>query len=77
MRRQAIEHNIEVIKHGEALGSKALTVWLSDGSCFPGQLNFREAFQRTLESLREIYEAFQRTGKYLLNTKPLNLTFIA
>ncbi len=36
VRRQAIEHNIEVIKHGEALGSKALTVWLSDGSCFPG-----------------------------------------
>ena len=40
VRKQAIEHNIEVIKHGIELGSKALTVWLSDGSCFPGQLNF-------------------------------------
>ncbi|MGH2564669.1 MAG: sugar isomerase, partial [Ginsengibacter sp.] len=35
VRRQAIAHNIEVIKYGEALGSKALSVWLSDGSCFP------------------------------------------
>src|SRR5205814_1377750 len=54
VRRLAIDHNIDVIKHGSALGSKALTVWLADGSSFPGQLNFREAFQRTLESLQEI-----------------------
>ena len=29
VRKQAIEHNIEVIKHGVELGSKSLTVWLS------------------------------------------------
>ena len=52
VRRQAIEHNIEVIRHGVALGSDSLTVWLSDGSCFPGQLNFRKAFDRTLDSLQ-------------------------
>src|SRR5882724_8650204 len=57
VRRQAVEHNIEVIKHGIELGSESLTVWLSDGSCFPGQLNFRKAFQRTLQSLEEIYAA--------------------
>ena len=55
VRRQAVEHNIEVIRHGEALGSKALTVWLADGSSFPGQSNFRETFRRTLGSLEEIY----------------------
>jgi L-rhamnose isomerase/sugar isomerase len=55
VRRQAIEHNLEVIRQGVKLGSSALTVWLADGSCFPGQLNFRKAFQHTLESLEEIY----------------------
>ncbi|MDQ3847042.1 MAG: sugar isomerase, partial [Bacteroidota bacterium] len=35
VRRQAIEHNIEVIRQGGALGSDSLTVWLSDGSSFP------------------------------------------
>src|SRR5690606_24585533 len=45
VRQQAVQHNIDVINHGIALGSKALTVWLADGSSFPGQLNFREAFQ--------------------------------
>src|SRR6201985_2003668 len=39
VRDQAIAHNIEVIKQGVALGSKSLTVWLADGSSFPGQLN--------------------------------------
>lgn len=57
VRRQAIDHNIEVIKYGVELGSTAITVWLSDGSCFPGQLNFRKAFDRTLDSLSEIYAA--------------------
>src|SRR6201996_9657778 len=57
VRKQAVEHNIEVIKYGEQLGSKALSVWLSDGSNFPGQLNFRNAFQNTLDSLQENYAA--------------------
>ncbi|TAH27738.1 MAG: sugar isomerase [Cytophagales bacterium] len=56
-RKQAIEHNIEVIKQGQALGSKSLTVWLADGSSFPGQQHFRRAFERTLDSLKEIYAA--------------------
>ncbi|MDX2045216.1 MAG: sugar isomerase, partial [Chitinophagaceae bacterium] len=63
IRKQAIEHNIEVIRHGVELGSEALTVWLSDGSCFPGQLNFRKAFQNTLESLQEIYAALPDNWK--------------
>src|ERR1700712_569356 len=57
VRKQAIEHNIEVIKYGVQLDSKALSVWLSDGSNFPGQLNFRTAFQYTLESLHDIYQS--------------------
>ncbi|RMG71862.1 MAG: sugar isomerase [Bacteroidetes bacterium] len=55
VRAQAVAHNLEVIQHGLALGSQALTVWLADGSSFPGQLNFRKAFARTLESMKEIY----------------------
>jgi len=62
VRQQAIDHNIEVIRHGVELGSKSLTVWLADGSCFPGQLNFRKAFNRTLESLSEIYAALPEDG---------------
>src|SRR6187397_592508 len=75
IRKQAIDHNIEVIKHGIELGSKALTVWLSDGSCFPGQLNFRKAFQNTLESLKEIYAALPADWKVFVEYKAYEPNF--
>ena len=75
VRKQAIGHNIEVIRHGIELGSKALTVWLSDGSCFPGQLNFRKAFQNTLESLQEIYAALPDDWKVFVEYKAYEPNF--
>ncbi len=69
VRDQAIAHNIEVIKQGVALGSKSLTVWLADGSSFPGQLNFRGAFERTLDSLKQIYAALPDDWKLYLEYK--------
>lgn len=56
-RRQAVEHNIECIELGTALGSKALTVWIGDGSNFPGQSNFTRQFERYLDAMRDIYKA--------------------
>jgi L-rhamnose isomerase/sugar isomerase len=75
IRKQAIEHNIDVIKHGVELGSNALTVWLSDGSCFPGQLNFRKAFQNTLEGLQEIYAALPSDWKVFVEYKAFEPNF--
>ncbi|MBO0663084.1 L-rhamnose catabolism isomerase [Jiella sp. MQZ9-1] len=54
-RNQAIEHNLECIAIGKALGSTALTVWVGDGSNFPGQSHFTRSFERYLESMRAIY----------------------
>jgi len=75
VRQQAIEHNIEVIKHGVDLGSKSITVWLSDGSCFPGKLNFRRAYERTVESLKEIYAALPSDWKLFLEYKAYEPNF--
>ncbi len=57
IRSQAIEHNIECIEIGAAIDSKALTVWVGDGSNFPGQSNFAKSFERYLGSMAEIYKA--------------------
>ncbi|HXH99461.1 MAG TPA: hypothetical protein VNI52_04280 [Sphingobacteriaceae bacterium] len=75
VRKQAIEHNIEVIRQGVNLGSDSLTVWLADGSCFPGQLNFRKAFQNTLESLHEIYAALPENWKMFVEYKAYEPNF--
>jgi len=69
VRKEAIAHNIEVIQHGIELGSESLTIWLADGSSFPGQLNFRKAYQNTLESLEEIYDALPSNWKLFLEYK--------
>ncbi len=75
VRQQAIDHNIEVIRHGIELGSNALTVWLSDGSCFPGQLNFRKAFQNTLDGLQQIYAALPSDWKIFVEYKAFEPNF--
>ncbi|AWW31120.1 sugar isomerase [Echinicola strongylocentroti] len=75
VRKQAVDHNLEVIRYGDALGSKSLTVWLADGSSFPGQLNFKKAFRRTLESLQEIYAGMPSDWKMFVEYKPYEPNF--
>lgn len=69
VRAQAIEHNIECIRLGTALGSKALTVWIGDGTNFPGQQSLGASFDRYLESVGQIYAALPGDWKMLLEHK--------
>jgi len=57
------------------LGSEALKGWLSYGSWFPGQLNFRKAFQHTLEGLKEIYAALPGNWKMFVEYKAFEPNF--
>ena len=75
VREQAIQHNLDVINIGDKLGSKALTVWLADGSCFPGQNNFQTAFQNTQDSLIDIYKGLPDDWKMLVEYKPYEPNF--
>ena len=75
VRDQAIAHNNEVIKIGEKLGSKSLTVWLADGSNFPGQHNFQRALQHTQDSLQEIYATLPEDWKLFIEYKPYEPNF--
>ena len=69
VRRQAIDHNKECIEIGRVLGSKAHTVWIGDGGNFPGQMHFRRALERYLESAREIYDALPDDWRVFLEHK--------
>jgi len=68
-RQQAVEHNLECIEIGQKLGSTALTVWIADGSNFPGQANLNAAFDRYIESLRTIYDALPKSWLVFLEHK--------
>lgn len=56
-REQAIAHNIRCIEVGRALGSKALTVWVGDGSNFPGQTHMSRQLDRYLDAMHQVYAA--------------------
>ena len=75
IREQAIAHNLEVINIGNQLGSKALTIWLADGSSFPGQNNFQTAFKNTQDSLKDIYKGLPDDWKMLIEYKPYEPNF--
>ena len=68
-RDQAIEHNIACIELGEKLGSKALTVWIGDGTNFPGQQSLAKSFDRYLDSAAQIYGALPSDWRMLLEHK--------
>ncbi len=69
VRDQAVAHNLECIEIGEKLGSKALTVWIADGSNFPGQSNLDRVFDWYLESLAEIYARLPGDWRVFLEHK--------
>ena len=77
VREQAVEHNLAVIEAGRELGSTALTVWIGDGSNFPGQQHFRRAFDRYLDSTRRIYAALPEGWRMFLEHKICEPAFYA
>ncbi len=75
IRQEAIAHNIECIRIGATLGAKVHTVWLADGSNFPGQQHFRRAWQRTADALAKIYETLPADWTMLIEYKPYEPNF--
>jgi L-rhamnose isomerase / sugar isomerase len=69
VRQQAVEHNLECLDIGETLGARAHTIWIGDGSNFPGQSHFRRALERYLESLRVIYAALPEGWRLFIEHK--------
>jgi L-rhamnose isomerase/sugar isomerase len=77
VRRQAVEHHLRVIEIGKALGSRAITVWLADGSNYPGQMSLRGSFERVRECLQEVYAATPDDWRLFTEHKPYEPAFYA
>jgi L-rhamnose isomerase / sugar isomerase len=77
VRAQAVGHNLDCIRSGKALGSKALTLWIGDGANFPGQQHSALAFERYLESAAGIYAALPDDWRLLIEHKMYEPAFYA
>jgi L-rhamnose isomerase / sugar isomerase len=69
VRAQAVAHNIDCMRIGQQLGSKALTLWIGDGANFPGQQHLVRAYERYLESAAQIYAALPGDWRLLVEHK--------
>ncbi|HUT56147.1 MAG TPA: TIM barrel protein [bacterium] len=75
VREQAIAHNLEVAAIGQKLGSRALSIWIADGSCFPGQASLSASFERYLGSLKKIYARLPNDWTMFIEYKPFEPAF--
>lgn len=74
-RQQAVEHNIECIEIGRQLGSTDLTVWVGDGTNFPGQQDLGRSLDRYLEAAAQVYAALPDDWRMLLEHKMFEPAF--
>jgi L-rhamnose isomerase / sugar isomerase len=74
-RDQAVAHNIECIEIGEKLGSSALTVWVGDGTNFPGQQDLGRSLDRYLDAAAQVYAALPVDWRMLLEHKMFEPAF--
>lgn len=69
VRRRAVDHVVECIEIAHTVGSTIVSLWLADGTNYPGQDDLRSRNKRLLECLREIYGALPRGMRLLVEYK--------
>ncbi|MEZ5742766.1 MAG: TIM barrel protein [Sphingomonadaceae bacterium] len=74
-RQQAVDHNIDCIEIGKQIGSSRLTVWVGDGTNFPGQQDLGRSFDRYLEAAADVYAALPDDWTMMLEHKMFEPAF--
>ena len=69
IRRKAINHCLECIDIARKTGSSIISLWLADGTNYPGQDSIRGRKHRLLDSLKEIYQAMDPSMRLLIEYK--------
>ncbi|MBD2895521.1 Xylose isomerase [Actinomadura sp. RB99] len=69
VRRKALDHLLECVDIMDAVGSKDLKLWFSDGTNYPGQDDIRTRQDRMAEALAAVYERLGDDQRFLLEYK--------
>jgi L-rhamnose isomerase / sugar isomerase len=69
VRRQAVDHLLECVEIARQVGSSALSLWLADGTNYPGQDDLRARKGRMTEALSEVYAAIPDGLRLLIEYK--------
>jgi L-rhamnose isomerase/sugar isomerase len=77
IREQAIAHVLECGEIATALDSDAISLWLADGTNYPGQDDLRGRRERLIDALRRIYAELPANQELLVEYKLYEPAFYA
>jgi L-rhamnose isomerase / sugar isomerase len=75
VRGRALAHLLDSVEIGRALGSKDISVWVADGSNYPGTQSVRRRIEWMTEALAETHAALGPEQRMLVEYKPFEPAF--
>jgi L-rhamnose isomerase / sugar isomerase len=69
VRERALDHCLECVEIAQQVGSSLLSLWVPDGTNYPGQDDLRARFGRLVASLQEVYAALPDGMRLLVEYK--------
>jgi L-rhamnose isomerase / sugar isomerase len=77
VRKKALEHLVECVGIADALGATAQSLWLADGTNYPGQDDLRERRRRLDAALASLYAELPEAQELLVEYKLFEPAFYA
>ena len=77
VREKAVAHMLECVEIATALGATAQSLWLADGTNYPGQDDLRERRHRMLDCLGRVYAQLPAEQEFLVEYKFFEPAFYA
>jgi L-rhamnose isomerase/sugar isomerase len=75
IRRRALEHLLESVEIGAALGAKDISIWDADGSNYPGTQSMRRRIEWTEAAMARVHGALRPQQRMLIEYKPFEPHF--
>ncbi|WP_026443433.1 TIM barrel protein [Pseudacidobacterium ailaaui] len=75
VRRKAVDHLLDSVEIAKALGSQDISLWVSDGSNYPGAQSIRKRIVWMEEALQATHEAMNDGQRLLIEYKPFEPAF--
>ncbi|GAA3750286.1 TIM barrel protein [Terriglobus aquaticus] len=75
VRKAALDHLLESVEIGKALGSRDVSLWIADGSNYPGSQSIRRRIEWMEEVLKATHDAMNETQRMLVEYKPFEPAF--
>lgn len=64
VRRRAVDHLIDSVEIAKELDSRDVSLWLADGSNYPGSANIRRRKEWCLEAMRETHSSWGKNSGF-------------